>query len=205
MEALELLWESRCAGCKAARTGALCPPCRVHLSLRWAPHRVVGARGAVAVAAYRTPIGTALRKAKYGGDRSAMSILARVLGPAADPWLAGGPFDVVVPAPSPWTRRIARGYSPASVLGAAVARHTGLPLVHALTLSVGRRNAGLSATGRRNNLTGRLRARRDVPGRVLLVDDVITTGATASACARELLGGTTHSVWVLCLCATGGV
>jgi predicted amidophosphoribosyltransferase len=42
-----------------------------------------------------------------------------------------------------------------------------------------------------------------VPGRVLLVDDVVTTGATAQACARELLGDRASAVGVLALVSTG--
>lgn len=202
VEAVEILWPSACAGCDVEGRGRLCPFCRAHLSVQWAPTEVEGARGTLASAAYDTPIGRALQRAKYGPDHQLMGQLARAWADVVAPWAAGGVFDAIVPAPSPWTRRLGRGFSSASVLAAALSARIDVPVVHALSLRPGRSNAGLGAVGRRSNLHGRLRARQAVSGTVLIVDDVVTTGTTAAACTRELLGSSARAVWVFALCAT---
>ena len=60
----------------------------------------------------------------------------------------------------------------------------------------------LSAAGRRANVTGAYSARKLVVGRILLVDDVFTTGATMSACAGTLLHAGASDVHVLSFCRT---
>lgn len=102
----------------------------------------------------------------------------------------GRRFDVVVPVPLHWRRRWQRGFNQSELLGNELARRLSVPLSRALT----RRRAtgaqaGLSHAARRTNVGGAFGVRdedaiRDK--RVLLVDDVLTTGATAAACARIL-------------------
>jgi len=92
--------------------------------------------------------------------------------------------------PLHWRRRLSRGFNQSDLLAAELSRLTGVPV-----LSGVRRKrhtppqSGLSQAGRRRNVTGSF----DVPAnagvkdkRILLVDDVLTTGATASACAKAL-------------------
>ncbi len=55
----------------------------------------------------------------------------------------------------------------------------------------------LSASERRENVAGAFSPRGRVRGRILLIDDVFTTGATASACARALLAAGARAVFVL--------
>jgi predicted amidophosphoribosyltransferase len=86
------------------------------------------------------------------------------------------------------------------VLADPIARGTGVPLLHALALRPGPRQAGLGAGARDANARRRVHlAVGAVPPRVLLVDDVVTTGATAAACATELLGGGAREVWLVVL------
>jgi ComF family protein len=111
--------------------------------------------------------------------------------------------DLVVPVPMHWWRKWNRGFNQAELLARVVARRTGIPVARSLkrgrsTLS----QAGLTLSQRRDNLTGvfRVTARNRIEGRrVLLVDDVFTTGATASACAAALKRAGARSVVLLTL------
>jgi ComF family protein len=112
-------------------------------------------------------------------------------------------FDAIVPMPLHWWRKLRRGFNQSELLAREVARRTGLPL-RAL---VKRRRytatqAGLTNAGRRANVTGAFRvSRRDsVRGlRILLIDDVMTTGATAGACSMALKRAGAEHVALLAL------
>jgi ComF family protein len=103
---------------------------------------------------------------------------------------AGCPGDLVVPVPLSHARFRARGHNQADDLARVVAGALDLPRgPRALARARDTRpQSGLARGMRRRNPRGAFRARRAlVEGRcVLLVDDVVTTGATASACARAL-------------------
>ncbi|MBI3681397.1 MAG: ComF family protein [Acidobacteria bacterium] len=110
-------------------------------------------------------------------------------------------FDWIVPVPMHWRRRWARGFNQSALLARELARRTGLKMAAVL-----RRNrptppqAGLSQHERRRNVAHAFTVRRAGPvqgGRVLLVDDVLTTGATASACAAVLKRAGARHVSVL--------
>ena len=112
-------------------------------------------------------------------------------------------FDAIVPMPLHWFRRWERGFNQAALLARELGRRSGLPVIQAA-----RRKrptapqAGLSNARRRVNVAGAFApaSQRSVRGlRVLLVDDVLTTGATASACARALKNAGARYVAVLTL------
>ena len=99
-------------------------------------------------------------------------------------------FDVIVPMPLHWTKRYSRGYNQSQLLSKEISKVWKIP-VRNVVRRVRRTEAqaGLSSAQRRLNVRAafRARAKHNVTGlSILLVDDVLTTGATASACAREL-------------------
>ena len=112
-------------------------------------------------------------------------------------------FDVVVPMPLHWRKRWQRGFNQSELLAAAVARRIGAPLARA----VSRRKftppqAGLTNAMRRTNVAGAFEVNKSSAlkdRRVLLVDDVLTTGATASACASAIRRAGARRVTVITL------
>jgi ComF family protein len=112
--------------------------------------------------------------------------------------------DILVPVPLHWRRLMARGFNQSLWLAASVSRETGVPLAHHTLRRVRATpsQAGLSPAARARNVAGAFRVvpKRAFAGRrVVLVDDVFTTGATLSACTHALdrAGATSVDVLVL--------
>jgi ComF family protein len=108
-------------------------------------------------------------------------------------------FDMIVPAPMHWTRRLARGFNQAEILARDLSRRMGVPAASgALKKRPIPPQTGLTRHARRLNVSGAVSAVARVTegARVLLVDDVFTTGATANACARALRNSGAGSVVV---------
>lgn len=139
------------------------------------------------------------------GDRTHAAIpFARWMALAGAELLAGA--DLLVPVPlHPW-RLFRRRYNQSALLARAVADRSGVPLL--VDAVVRRRRTpsqgGLNRRQRALNVRGAFRVRpaaadRIRGRRVVLVDDVLTTGATVTACARALLSAGAASVDVLAL------
>lgn len=117
-------------------------------------------------------------------------------------WAAG--YDVMVPVPIHATRRRERGYNQAEAIASGIAAFAGLPVLpKALRrLRSTRSQTKLGRGDRRANLDGAFACARpgEVKGkRVLIVDDVFTTGATTDQCAAALLRAGASAVGVLAL------
>jgi ComF family protein len=150
-----------------------------------------GLRGFDAAYCYGSYDG-ALRELIHLFKYSRVSTLAR---PLSDLLAAALPrderFDAIVPVPLHWWRRWRRGFNQSELLARQIARRTGVPWIAALRrVRPTTVQAGLSNTERRRNVAGAFQARRAgqaLRGRsVLLIDDVMTTGSTAAACAGAL-------------------
>lgn len=140
---------------------------------------------------------------KHGSRREMIGQFARWMVMAGREALDGA--DAILPVPLHWRRLLARRYNQSALLGRALSRLTGIPLETGLLLR--RRatpsQAGRSARSRRRNVAGAFHvpSADAVAGRQLvLVDDVFTTGATATACARALKRNGAARVSVMTLC-----
>lgn len=194
---MEWLLPTRCAGCGRLHAGLLCAECRPR-GIHRPPVHAQGVSGCMTLGHYDGPLGRAVRQCKASRDRHLARAIARVFARRV-PRIA---CDAVVWVPTPWTRRWARGFHLAAILAQELGGRQGIPIVAALHARLGpAQSKTASRRSRRQNLRGRIRSVRPVPGRVLLVDDVITSGATVEACARELLGDSTETVWVASVCA----
>ena len=140
---------------------------------------------------------------KHGGRSELIARFARWMAMAGTECLADA--DAIVPVPLHWRRLVARRYNQSALLGAALARQTGLPMETGLLLrgKATPSQAGRSAGARRRNVAGAFRIADGaaVEGRrLVLVDDVFTTGATVSACAKRLKRAGAARVCVMTLC-----
>jgi len=111
--------------------------------------------------------------------------------------------DALVPVPLHWRRLWARRFNQSAMLAAAISGQTGLPIAGALKrVKPTALQVGLSRTERTANVQGAFRVppeeRAAVTGRrLVLVDDVLTSGATVDGCARALLRAGAANVDVL--------
>jgi ComF family protein len=195
--ALDLAFPASCAGC--GREGeALCARCRPALDAR------LELRGGTPIglpadlpapllqlewcAPFAGPVRDALHQLKYAGERR----LAQPLGDAvARRWSrVGVGTTIVAPVPVHAERERQRGYDQAALIAEVAARGLGMPLVRALERARATvAQFELDRDMRSSNVSGAFRVPEAsvVVGQwVLLVDDVITTGATLAACAEAL-------------------
>jgi ComF family protein len=109
------------------------------------------------------------------------------------------PFDAFVPVPLHWLKQFQRGFNQSELLAARLAARRRAPVLDALRrVKMTGAQAGLTNNARRRNVAGAFRARRRADGlRLALIDDVTTTGATASACASVLKRAGAKSVTLL--------
>ena len=148
---------------------------------------------AAAVSAYRSRgvVREVIHSFKYGRQIHLRHLLGRWLEDAlADPRLAGRRFDLVVPVPLHPARQRERGFNQAELLATPLRRSRGLAVRSILQrIRYTATQTQFDRSERMENLQGafRLRHGSNVQGlRMLLVDDVLTTGSTLSECASVL-------------------
>ena len=161
---------------------------------------VRGFDGAYSFGFYEDSLRKLIHLFKYGRVETLSKPLGRLLAQALPREQS---FDVIVPMPLHWRKRWQRGFNQAELLAHEVGRRTHVPVANALrrvrnTAS----QAGLTSAMRRENVSGSFRAKKRAALEglsVLLIDDVMTTGATAASCARALKRGGARQVTLLTL------
>jgi ComF family protein len=199
--ALDLALPASCAGC-GQEGPALCRECRTALDIRLhadpgVPIGLPGDTPAPLVqlewcAPFTGVTRRALHALKYDGERR----LAPMMGAAlARRWAAAGAAgDALVPVPASPDRVRDRGYDQAALIATAAGPRLDLPVVHALERArATTAQFDLDRSARATNLVDAFRVRDPAVAAALrdrwlvLVDDVVTTGATLAACATALL------------------
>jgi predicted amidophosphoribosyltransferase len=171
----ELPWlrGRRCARCGLPRhRRGGCPAAAAAYARAWAPM------------AYDGPARALVQALKLRGALPVVGLMAAQIAATLPPGLAGG---TLVPVPAQSARRRARGFDPAGALARALGERLGLPVAPLLARSdraPRQTRAGASARRERGRIV--IAARDAPPPRVLVVDDVHTTGTTLDACARAL-------------------
>jgi ComF family protein len=215
--ALELLFPSRCLGC--GREGSLvCPICRGKLPIITPPichrcgipqldgelcsaclshkHDIDGIRSPFR---FEGVIRQAIHQFKYNNLRYAAGPLAELLGN----YLTANPIpgEVLVPVPLHSKRLRERGYNQSQLLAREMGKLVGLPV---MTDWITRQRQAApqtrvtSVSQRRSNVTNAFTCHGNLKDKkVILIDDVATSGATLDACAAALKSADTASVWGL--------
>jgi ComF family protein len=156
---------------------------------------------AVRVGPYQAPLRRLILRCKRERRPEIGEMLGRLLAErlALAPW--ADLVDVVVPVPLYWTRRLGRGYNQAEILARALAGAIGRKVRRQLArVRATPHQTGLPSNERHENVRGAFAVRRGGAGvegkRVLLVDDVMTSGTTVDECTCALKEAGARDVYV---------
>jgi ComF family protein len=194
--ALSPIQEPRCKKCgrPVGQTEEFCGDCR-----RIERHFTEG----VSVFRYDTCMRTSVLKFKYGGRREYADFYAHVMTRFAEKELRRWHPDVIVPIPLHQKKKRRRGFNQAELLAEKISGESGIPF--SSSILVKKRNTHsqkeLDERTRRANLKKAFSVQREILGlRILLVDDVFTTGSTMDAAAMCLREAGAETVFFLTLC-----
>jgi ComF family protein len=190
-----------------ARREEICPECVKTLKRAAAgAKRVDFTEGCVCAFAYEGAVQTAFLRYKFSGQQWLGEVFGEYIAEAVRE-SAVGVFDAVTWAPLGKKRLRTRGYDQAKILAQTVGRELGLEVLPSLRKArETRANSSLSGgkSARRENVDGVYETLAGIEGkRLLLVDDILTTGATMAECARTLLLGGAESVFGAAFAAAG--
>ncbi|GHO84563.1 ComF family protein [Dictyobacter formicarum] len=220
---LDILFPPQCAQCKVS--GAiLCPRCIASISWFTPPlchicglpgagttlcarcqHQPLQLSGVRAPGSYQEPLRSCIRALKYQGNRRLSEPLGQLLAQAYHKYAMRA--DLVIPVPLHQEKLQQRGYNQSQLLAESCARQLQLPLSTTLIHRIHSAPAQVTLTAqqRRKNLQGAFRCTQNhttqslLNRRILIIDDVCTTGATLEACAAPLFAAGARAVWGLVL------
>jgi ComF family protein len=184
----------RCADGLVSRQSPLCfwcssPSPQGRTCSRCKP--IIALQGLVVASAYAGAVRELIGLLKYHHQRDAAAALAAALTPLLDP----NAFDIVTSVPVATSRLRQRGYNQSELIAKAVARSLALPYRPLLRRLRNIQQVGKTRSQRLNQVSGVFAARGTSRPRVLIIDDVLTTGATLNACAVTLRQAGATEVW----------
>lgn len=194
---LDLLFPPHCPLCGTFGVPSPCAACRDEMEPNRQPERRPADDLAyrMAIYPYEGRAGQAVRRLKYDRTTSLTAFMADRMATAVSDF--GLDPEFIIPVPIHWSRRCARGFNQAELLCDRLPARTDLLRRTRRT----RPQVGLTEKERLHNLSGAFHASAEVAGkRVLLVDDVLTSGQTARECARALRAAGAHEVGFLAFC-----
>ncbi len=226
-EMLSALFPRRCPVCDgipAPRGEKICPDCRRKLQFITEPvckccgreireqegelcqnclrHKFSFDYG-IALMNYTDEAARSMAAVKYKGRREYLEYYAEEVAERCGARLREMQADALVPVPVHPERLRKRGYNQAAVLAEELSKRIGIPVYEPLFREKNTRALKeLNASQRRKNLQQAFRSEPLPPDvkRLIVIDDIFTTGATMEACTRALLGAGAEKVFSFCLC-----
>jgi predicted amidophosphoribosyltransferase len=205
---LDLVLPLECGGCGAPST-RWCPACAQELAVRPDQPRLITPRvdpgvPVLSLGRYAGARREAIVAVKEHGRADLIAPLAVAMHAGLERLLMWGVVDTpltVVPAPTRRSAARRRGGDPVTRMArAATAGLGGVHVIQALRLrGMVRDSVGLSGADRQRNIAGRVKLTKPLAGEVLVVDDIVTTGATAAESVRVLHIAGVHVAGVLAL------
>jgi ComF family protein len=198
---LDALAPPSCAGCGAPTTNPFCDACGPIADP--APARRIEGAPLIALGRYAPPLSSAIQRFKYERRAELAPILARLLSRVLEPYELPS-ATAFVPVPLHPRRLATRGYNQAALIAQELARARRLPCEPRLLLRTRdtEHQVGKARAARQTNADGAFELRKAGLQRAVLVDDVVTTGSTMTACVRALARGGVEVVAVAALAQT---
>lgn len=194
MNLLDLIYPSRCGLCGVFGPSAICSACLSDFKPAVPGEKSVGPLAyRVALYRYETRAAQAVRRLKYSRITSLAKPLSQLMREGYDD--RGLDVDAIVPIPIHWSRRARRGFNQAEALCLELPSKPEL----LKRIRATRPQVGLDREERMRNLKDAFRAAPVKGLKILLVDDVVTSGHTAECCAEALLKQGAKEVGLLTL------
>lgn len=161
-----------------------------------------------AVFSYRGEMKLSMYRFKYSNKREYADFFAEEAAKQYGAWMAWRGVEVIVPVPMHAAKRRRRGYNQAEVFAKALGRETAIPVGRNLVKRIKNTipQKALNDKQRKDNLKGAFQVRTNIVkySKILLVDDIYTTGATVDAIAEVLKKAGVKEVYFLSICVGEG-
>lgn len=185
-----------CCGVEKGVVGYVCNDCGAQLAAIKAGKTTAKQYAAFAVYKYDSPAAGIVKGYKYGGKRYHSQYMAEQMALALAQ--AYNEIDCICHVPLHKKRRAGRGFDQAEVLAQRVSQITNIPFISALSrIKNTKTQTKLTEQQRADNMDGAFESVCGVQGNVVLIDDVLTTGATVAECAKVLQSAGAKNVYVL--------